>query len=117
MDRSWSGGPLSVAGQKFERGVGFHASTTAEYAVPPKAAYFQAVLGLDEDVRFCSPHTVRVNIVDDAVRLLYDSGLLNDPTDAKYVYIDVRSSKSRSINVGDAGDGIDCDHLDLANDG
>lgn len=33
MDRSWSGSPPSVTRQKFERGVGFHASTTAEYAV------------------------------------------------------------------------------------
>lgn len=115
MDRSWSGGPLSVAGQRFEKGVGFHASTTVEYVVPPNASYFQAVLGLDADVEFCGPHTVRVSIVDDAGKPLYDSGLLNDPSDTTYVYIDVRTAKSLSINVGDAGDGIDCDHVDLAN--
>jgi len=115
MDQSWSGGSLSVAGQKFERGVGLHASTIAEYSVPPNASYFQAVLGLDEDVVFCGPHTARIRIMDDAGRQLYDSGLLRDPTDARYVYVDVRSAKSLLIDVADAGDGIDCDHVDLAN--
>lgn len=115
MDQSWSGGPLSVAGQKFERGIGFHASTIAEYAIPSNATYFQAVLGLDDDVRLCSPHTVRVSIIDDAGKPLYDSGLLSDPADTRYVYLDVRSAKSLLINVGDAGDSIDCDHVDLAN--
>ena len=92
-----------------------HAPTTLEYAIPKDASYFQAVLGLSDDVQFCYPHTVRVTLSDETGNTLFDSDIISDPTDVRYLFVDVRAAKILSINVHELGDGRDCDHLDLAN--
>ncbi len=49
-DKSVEGHPLSIGGQKFERGLGTHANSTLRVAVGGKAERFTAEVGVDDEV-------------------------------------------------------------------
>lgn len=112
IDQSWGGGPVSIRGHTYARGIGMHAGTRMTYPVPPNAVAFESVGGLSTAVKACPLASVRFEIRDARDRLLYDSGIVAGDAPAQRVRAGVAGTPTITLIVTDAGDGFDCDHAD-----
>jgi hypothetical protein len=112
-NKSFQGSPLQLAGKIYESGLGLHAPTVLTYAVPSDSTLLSGIVGLD-DVVSCKGHSVVFRILDESGRTLFDSGLLVVPSEPRAFAVDVTSTKKITLSVSDSGDGIACDHVDLA---
>jgi|GEM_PF-710504 len=49
IDRTVNGGPISIGGERFDRGLGVHARSETRYEIPAGAKYFHSRFGLSDD--------------------------------------------------------------------
>jgi alpha-galactosidase len=110
-DFSVSGNPLSIAGQRFSRGVGTHAVSVLWVTVNGGADRFQAFAGVDDSAK--GDGSVIFKIIGDG-KLLWKSGVMRHGQRASRIDVDLRGVKQLVLHVGDAGDGIGGDHADWA---
>jgi alpha-galactosidase len=111
-DKSVTGKPLSIAGQKFEHGVGTHADGFIWLDLKGGAEKFSALVGVDDDAG-SQGATIRFQVTADG-KTIWKTGVmkLGDPTEK--VEIDVRGVKKLLLAVDMAGDGGLNDHADWA---
>lgn len=112
IDRAVSGAPLSIAGARFERGVGTHARSVLWLELGGGSSRFLASVGVD-DAAGSERASVVFQVVGDG-RELWNSGVMRRGAPAKTVDVDLRGVERLLLLVGDAGDGIDFDHADWA---
>jgi alpha-galactosidase len=111
-DKAVTGKPLSIAGERFDRGVGTHANSTFWIELAGGASRFQARVGVD-DAAGNDKASVVFKIVGDG-RRLWSSGVMRRGQPARAVDVDVRGVARLVLWVEDAGDGTDFDHADWA---
>ena len=111
-DKSVQEKPLTIAGQKFEHGVGTHAVSTMYVNLNGKAERFTAFAGVDDEIDG-QPGSVEFKVIGDG-KLLWESGLMTAGKSAAKVSVDVRGVKTLILFANDAGDGISYDHADWA---
>ncbi len=111
-DKSVEGNTLSIAGQKFERGVGTHAISTFLLNLNGKGKKFSAVVGLDDESN--SRGSVEFYVIGDK-KVLWQSGVLRKGDAPKDADVDISGIKKLGLLVSDAGDGNDWDHADWCN--
>lgn len=104
--------PLSIAGQRYERGVGTHAPSTAYVELDGKGIRFQAACGVDDGAG-PGKGSVRFRVLADG-RKVYESPLLRAGMPAEKIDLDVRGVRLLILKVLDGGDGHDFDHADWA---
>jgi alpha-galactosidase len=109
-DKSVTSKPLSVGGQKFERGVGSHASSALWIDLGGGTDRFQAAVGVD-DAANNPAASVTFKVLGDG-RKLWESGVMRLGQPAQAIDLDVKGLKTLVLLVGDAGDGISFDHAD-----
>jgi len=108
-DRGFDGGPLSVAGKTYKKGLALASRTEMEYKLAGKGRRFQAIAGIDDAVR--KQGNVRLAIIGDG-KTLYD-GKLTGRDEPAPLDIDVAAVKRLKIVV-DFGGGLDAgNYLDL----
>jgi alpha-galactosidase len=111
-DRSVMGKPMTIAGRTFARGLGTHALSRLAIVLNGGAARFQAFVGVDDDAVYSSGSVV-FRVVGDG-RTLWKSPVMRFGQPAQAVDVDLTGVKSLLLAVGDASDGINCDHADWA---
>lgn len=109
-DTTWEGAPLAFRGYRFLHGIGMHANATLTYKVPDGAVYFQAVIGLPDVVAQCKEASTVFELKNEQDRLLFQSGVVRNAKPPIPIRIALQGAKTLSLVVGDAGDGINCDH-------
>jgi len=115
INQSWGGPPISVGGIEYGHGIGVHAWCKMTYAVPSNAVAFESIVGLAEDVKEgCTKASVTFEVRDDHENLLYDSGIIDVYAQPKLAHADLKGTRTITLIVTDAGDGIDCDHANWA---
>ncbi len=107
--KSVEGNPLTIGGQKFERGVGTHAVSTFMVNLGGKGKRFSASVGVDDEAGDKS--SVVFYVLADK-KVLWQSGVMKKGDASKRIDIDVRTVKLLGLLVTDADDGIDYDHVD-----
>lgn len=107
-----TGRPLSIAGERFDRGVGTHANSTFWIELAGGAARFQARVGVD-DAASSDRASVVFKVVGDG-RRLWSSGVMRRGQPAKTVDVDVCGVAQLLLWVDNADDGTDFDHADWA---
>jgi len=107
--KSVDGNPLTIGGQKFERGVGTHAVSTFMINIGGKGKRFSASVGVDDETGDKS--SVVFYVLADK-KVLWQSGVMKKGDAPKRVDVDVQTMKVLGLLVTDAGDGIDYDHAD-----
>ncbi|MFA6128131.1 MAG: NPCBM/NEW2 domain-containing protein [Bacteroidales bacterium] len=112
IDKSVTGKELSIAGKKYEFGVGTHASSTIRVLLNRKPVRFQAEVGVD-DQAINTPGSIQFKIEGDG-KILWESTVMKPGTPAIPVDIQLTKVKELLLMVTDAGDGIDYDHADWA---
>ncbi|TLY29900.1 MAG: alpha-galactosidase, partial [Ignavibacteria bacterium] len=101
---------LSVAGRKFDRGVGTHAVSTYLLNLDGKGKRFSAWVGVDDEVD-TSIASIEFSVLGDG-KVLWQSGVMKWRDPPKSVEIDASNIKLLGLLVTDAGDGIGWDHAD-----
>jgi len=108
--KSVEGNKLSIAGQKFDRGVGTHAVSTYLLNLDGKGKRFIAFVGVDDEVGN-NKASVSFYVLGDK-KVLWESGVMRKGDAPKQIDLDVRKINLLGLLVTDAGDGIDYDHAD-----
>ncbi len=101
--------PMMIGGVRYLRGLGTHAEAKIVYDLDGKYRRFQSYVGADGNT---SP-TVTFTIKLDGV-VAWESGLMTQADQAKFVDIDVTGKKQLELVVGDGGNGFVGDHADFA---
>ncbi len=110
-NRAIRGGPLTIAGKSFARGVGTHAASTFWVDLAGGAEKFLAKVGVDDAAN--GPGSVVFRVLADG-RTCFDSGLMKTGTPPKTVEVDLRQCRTLLLQVLDGGDGVAYDHADWA---
>lgn len=109
FDRAWGGAPLQLGGVTYTSGIGVHAWTRLEYAVPPGAVAFQAIVGVADGA--CEKASVAFELRDARDAVLLTTGTMFADTPPRPLELDLRGQEVIVLLVTDAGDGRDCDHV------
>ncbi len=110
-DLSVDSNPLTIAGHKYEHGLGTHANSTMRIGLDGKAETFTAEVGVDDEQS--DTGTVTFTVLGDGKKL-FESGMMQSGDSPKKISVDLKGVKILTLLVGDAGDGIDHDHADWA---
>jgi hypothetical protein len=105
------GGPITVNGVGYGKGLGVHASSTVVFALRPGDARFVADVGVDDACGSAGTVVFRV-LVDGVVR--FQSARLTNQSATVPVSVDVAGGRQLTLQVTDGGDGAACDHADWA---
>ena len=105
------GGPLSLNGVRYSRGLGAHARSEVKVPLDGLYARFQAEIGIDDEVP--TGGSVVFQVWADRVKL-YDSGRMTASSPTKRVDVAVAGRSELRLVVTDGGDGIANDHGDSA---
>lgn len=110
-DRGVAGQPLSIAGRKFEHGVGTHAASRIRINLGGNAERFLAQVGVDDGAG--GQGSVEFIVMGDG-RVLWKSGVLKGTEAAKLLDVNVTGVRTLDLRATDGGDGASHDHADWA---
>ncbi|MFW6158554.1 MAG: NPCBM/NEW2 domain-containing protein [Planctomycetota bacterium] len=109
-DRSVSGGPLSLDGRRYSRGLGCHTRTILRYDLGGRYRTFAAVIGIDDEAR---PHgSVEFVVKADGRRLF--AKVLTGRDRAAPVVVDISGARRLTLLTDFAEDASVGDHADWA---
>ncbi|HZC74220.1 MAG TPA: beta-galactosidase [Jatrophihabitans sp.] len=110
-DQNVNGGPLSIAGVPYAKGLGTNAVSSIVYDVPADCTSFATDVGVDDAAGTSGSVTFSV-LVDGNV--VASTGVLRGRQAAVPINVDVTGVHQLTLNAGDAGDGIGHDNADWA---
>jgi|GEM_PF-284743 len=114
-DLSIEDNPIRIRGEVFAKGIGTHAVSEISYKVRSDFRRFVAVVGVDDEKDGVGTVTFSV-LADD--KPLVETGPLTGFQERIPINVEVpKGTKFVRLLVGDAGDGVGCDHADWANAG
>jgi alpha-galactosidase len=111
INKSVDGNPLTIAGKVYSRGIGTHSASKIEFVLNGNAERFIAEVGMDDELIPSGKGLVSFRILLDGVRA-FNSGRMKPGDAAKIVDLDISKAQRITLEVNDAGDGIDSDHAD-----
>ncbi|OQP53492.1 alpha-galactosidase [Niastella yeongjuensis] len=108
--------PLSISGEKFNRGVGTHAESVFRIDLDGKTISFKARVGLDDSPpeHEWKQASAEFIITGDG-KLLWRSGIMHGNEKAKQVTVSTKGIRSLILRVDHTGDGIAGDRADWVN--
>ncbi|MBI5821910.1 MAG: NPCBM/NEW2 domain-containing protein [Verrucomicrobia bacterium] len=111
-DKSFSGRPLSIAGQKFQNGIGTRALSTLWLELDGRVEKFVAAVGVDDST---SNETAAVcfTIIGDGKKL-WTSGAMKRGEAAKPVDLNLKGVRSLLLKVDHVGESNNFDYADWA---
>lgn len=109
------GKPITINERVFPNGLGVHAYSSLTYKLNGDYAAFETFIGVDDETdAACNVASVQFLIYLDG-NLAYQSPVMKEFDDARFVKLDVTGVQEMRLVVTDAGDGDVCDHADWAN--
>ena len=113
-DTSIDDNPIRLSGMVFKRGMGVHALSELVYKTRSNYKRFVATVGVDDEK---DSGSVTFDVFADD-KPLFKSGAVARRDPWKNIDVPIpKGTKLIRLVVGDAGDGIGCDHADWANAG
>ncbi|WP_255491791.1 MULTISPECIES: NPCBM/NEW2 domain-containing protein [unclassified Actinotalea] len=110
-DLSNSGGPLSVRGEVFAKGVGTHAPSAVTVWAGGRCTAFRAVVGTDDGAGTPAESSVSFQVLGDG-RLLAETPVLRATSEPVELVVDVAGVDRLTLRTTDGGDGKNNDHAD-----
>ncbi len=109
---SISGQPMSIAGRRYEKGLGTHAPGEMVFKLKGGHKRFVADVGVDDQGGKTGSVVFKV-LLDG--KEAADSGLMKWGQPAKHIALDVTGASELRLVVTDGGNGVQGDHADWAN--
>jgi alpha-galactosidase len=111
-DKSVTGTPLSIAGHKFEHGIGTHAASVMYIDLKGGAERFCAQVGVDDNAK--DPRgSIFFRVIGDE-KLLWKSEVLKTGAPAAAIDVPLKGVKLLILVAGPTDDGLNFDHADWA---
>ncbi|WP_328989103.1 NPCBM/NEW2 domain-containing protein [Kribbella sp. NBC_01245] len=110
-DGAADGGPLTLDGVQYAKGLGTHAPSAVSVRLGGNCSTFTAKIGVDDEMEDRGRVIFKV-AVDGVVK--YTSDLLTGSSPTVPVSVDLTGGQTLSLQVTDSGDGITSDHADWA---
>ncbi|BCM92795.1 beta-galactosidase [Abditibacteriota bacterium] len=110
-DLSITGAPLSIAGRRFEHGLGTHAPGEILFQLGHARHRFQAEIGVDDGAGDVGSVVFKVMLDG---REAFNSGVTKAGQPARKIDLDVSGVAEMRLVVTDGGDGVQGDHADWA---
>ncbi|MGV9308944.1 NPCBM/NEW2 domain-containing protein [Nonomuraea sp. NPDC003727] len=110
-DGSGDGGPLTVGGAVYAKGLGVHAPSTVEYYIGGACTQVTAVAGLDDEAG--TRGTAAFEIWADG-RKVASTEVMTNAMPGQRLTADISGAALLRLVVTDGGDGINYDHADWA---
>jgi len=111
-DRSTGGGPITIQGVSYGKGVGVGAASILMVHLGGRCSRFLADVGVDDEAGLLG--SVVFQVWADG-ELLWDSGMMTGTMPARSVEVPLAGRRNLRLVAGAAGDSIDGDHADWAN--
>ncbi|HET8980271.1 MAG TPA: beta-galactosidase [Solirubrobacteraceae bacterium] len=108
-DENLSGGPLSIDGVTFAKGLGTNAVSSVVVDIPAGCTTFSSYVGVDDTAG--SKGSVTFTVLADGTQIAA-TGVMRGGQPAQFLSASVAGAKQLTLNVGDAGDGIGHDNAD-----
>jgi hypothetical protein len=105
------GGPLTLAGVVYQKGLGVHASSEVRYPLAGKCSTFEAAVGVDDEME--NRGSVVFEVLADGATV-FNSGVMTGTTATRSLTVDVTGRQELVLKVTDGGDGLGSDHGDWA---
>lgn len=106
------GGPISIAGATYSRGLGVHAPSQLAFDLGGNCSRFTADVGVDDEENGAG--SVAFHVFADGVEV-YDSGVVRGGTPAQSVDVGISGVQELRLVLTNAQDGNSFDHGDWAN--
>ncbi|WP_164215267.1 glycoside hydrolase N-terminal domain-containing protein [Virgibacillus sp. YIM 98842] len=106
---SGDGGPITINGKVYKKGLGVHAPSEIIYDLDGQYARFTADVGVDDYMGPNTPASIVFKVYADGEKL-FDSGLMEAATEAKTIDVNVEGVKELKLVVTDGGNGNGSDH-------
>ncbi len=106
------GGPITIRGVVYAKGLGVHALSDLRYALPANCTSFNAIAGLDDEAGGLGSVDFQVYL-DGGASAVYDSGLVTGTSAAKTVAVNLTGHTQLRLVVA-VGTTMDHDHGDWA---
>ncbi len=111
-NKSLDGNTITIAGKTFERGFSTHAVSSLLILLEGKAAQFNALVGIDDEVAGHDPAAV-FEVYGDGTEL-WSSGIMRLGDSARLCQVQLSGVKKLELVVSDGGNGNYYDHADWA---
>ena len=111
-DASITGHPLSIAGRRYDKGLGTHAPGEMVFKLGRQHRRFVADVGVDDQGGKAGSVVFKVALDG---KEAFDSGLMRFGEPAKHIALDVNGVSELRLVVTDGGNGVQHDHADWAN--
>jgi len=110
-DRSTGGGPITIEGVSYEKGLGARAASILLFHLGGRCSRFVADVGVDDEVGLLGSVVFQIRADGE---LLFDSGMMTGTMPARRVEVPLDGRQDLRLFVGAAGDSIEGDHADWA---
>ncbi|MBL8878797.1 MAG: NPCBM/NEW2 domain-containing protein [Phycisphaerales bacterium] len=111
FDRTVDGHPMKMRGKSYAGGLGTHAPSTLIFNVPDGAAWFEAVVGIDDETT--GQGSVVASVALDG-RELYESPVLKGNMEPVVLRLPVHDGKQLVLRASATRDGQRFDHVNWA---
>jgi len=111
-DRSVDGNPIRLGGDTYLRGLGAHAPAKLLYSVPAGAAWFEALVGIDDETDGNGSAVAAVAVDGQTV---YESPRLSGGAPPASVRIPLQGARQIQLEARPTEDGQTFDHVSWAN--
>ncbi len=111
-DASVTGHPISIAGRRYEKGLGTHAPGEMVFKLDRQHKRFISDVGVDDQGGKAGSVVFKVALDG---KEAFDSGLMRFGEPAKHIALDVAGVSELRLVVTDGGNGVQHDHADWAN--
>ncbi|MBP2334038.1 alpha-galactosidase [Saccharothrix coeruleofusca] len=105
------GGPITIGGVTYAKGLGVHAHSRVEYFTGGRCSAFRAEVGVDDEK--ATDGSVSFEVWADG-RKAADSGVLTTADPAEELAADITGATTVRLVVTDGGNGVNSDHADWA---
>ncbi|MEW2076262.1 glycoside hydrolase family 97 catalytic domain-containing protein [Streptomyces sp. NPDC013433] len=105
------GGPLSIRGTEYDKGLGVHAASEVVVELGGGYRRFTAAVGVDDEVG--GKGSVSFEVLADG-RAAAVTEVLDGTDEVRRIDLDVTGVQRLTLRVTDGGDGVDSDHADWA---
>lgn len=105
------GKTLTIAGERYSRGLGVHARSEVAFALDDRYDMFRAVIGVDDEAG--NQGSVIFEVWLDGKRA-YQSPVMRGNMTGRAIEVKVEDAREMRLVVADSGDGVTLDHADWA---
>ena len=108
-DANLSGGPLSIDGVGYTKGLGTNAVSSVVIAIPAGCTTFSSDVGVDDTA--AGKGSVTFTVLADGTTVA-STGVMRGGQPAQHLTANIAGASQLTLDVGDAGDGIGHDNAD-----